>query len=108
MVFYGFEKNISFEVETQIMYMKSSLDFDLAKGWEVPFYYSSILPIHLAYHHMEISIDPQILNVLFSSLHLGLEGHEEILGWDEKLLKIELMNMWKCTNKKEICEFGMK
>jgi hypothetical protein len=39
---------------------------------------------------------------------LGLEGHEEILGWDEKLLKIELMNMWKCTNKKEICEFGMK
>jgi hypothetical protein len=42
---------------------------------------------------MEISIDPQILNVFFSSLHLGLEGDVETLGWDEKLLKIELMNM---------------
>jgi hypothetical protein len=37
---------------------------------------------------------------------LGLEGRVKILGWDEELLKIELMNMWKCTNKKkEICEF---
>jgi hypothetical protein len=93
MIFYGFEKSISFEVATQIMYMKSSLDFNLVKGWEVPIYYSSTLLNHLAYHHMEISIDLQTLNVFFSSQHLGLERHVETLGWDEELLKIEFINM---------------
>jgi len=56
--------------------------------------------------------DLKVLGTFFNSTRWVLKGCERVLRKEyDKFFKVELMDMWKCTNQKKlkaICAFGIK